>query len=329
MTEQDIKNLTLIKDFLNEEGIPYRYDTPEGDDTQGIFVVKNIEDKDIQIRYVNSLTHKMDYTKRFGIKGIDKNYFINISHENHDKGIRTIWVKDFEIDECKDVTDFNGKIIENYHRKWEVLKSYIRTATGHIHNRYYARDCELREVRAKELRAFLNLNCFYGYRSATVNLGLYAKKDKGNIKKGQLLFVYTFGSGFYSHNKEGQLEVIRVSSLLDTQVMGGASKCLKHFLNEYKTVKVGTREFEPKSLLFYCDADHNNSASLNSLGFKFVSWEGNGFINMYTDTGETFQRKPLIHKQIMQMMADGKVISIANAGTIVYTLEKEEWLKNH
>jgi hypothetical protein len=329
MTEKDNKNLELIKKFLEEEGIEYSYSNAENDDTQGIFVVKSAKGTDIEIRYVNSITHKMDMTKRLGIPGLDKNYFINISHKNHDNGIRTIWIKDFEIDESKTINDMNGKPIENYHRKWEVIKSLIRTSTGHIHNRYYARDCEIREVPNSQLRPFLDMNCFYGYRSASINLGLYAKKDKGNIKRGELLFVYTFGSGFYSHNKEGQLEVIRVCTVKNTQVLGGSSKCIKYFLNTYKTVKIGQREFEPKSLLFYVDADHNDSSSMNTLGYDFISWKGNGFINMYTETGETFQRKPLIHKQIMQMMGEGKVISIANAGTIVYTLDKDLWLKSH
>lgn len=328
MTEKDNLNIDKIKSFLIEENIEFDCNLLENDDTEAVFKMQG-SSQPIEVRYVNSFTHKMDYEKRFGIKGIPHDYFINISHINHDKGIRTIWIKDFEMEDCKDIYGMNGELIPQYHRKWEVIKSYIRTATGHIKNRIYARDCEVKEVTNKELRPFLNLNCFYGYRSATKNLGLYLKKDKCGFKAGTLLFVYTFGAGFYSHNKPGQLEVIRVATVLNTQVIGGASKCLKYFLEKYPIVKVGQNEVMVESLLFYVDADHNSSQSMTTLGFDFVSWDGNGFINVDSETGETFQRKPMIHKQIMQWMAEGRVYSVANAGTIVCTLNKNKWLELH
>jgi hypothetical protein len=49
-------------------------------------------------------------------------------------------------------------------------------------------------------------------------------------------------------------------------------------------------------------------------------------MNVDTVTGEVFQRKPMIHKQVMQWMAEGRVYSVANAGTIVYVLYKQKWL---
>lgn len=326
MTENDNKNIKIISDFLNEESIKYTMTIPADDDTQAIFSVNGINGQPIEIRYVNSFTHKMDYTKRFGIKGIPHTYFISISHNNENNGIRTIWIKDFEIADCKTIKGMKDEDVPNYHRKWEVLKSYIRTACGIIKHRFYARDCELREVPNSQLRPFLNLNCFYGYRSANINLGLYLKKDKNGFKKDTLLYVYTFGSGFYSHNKPGLIEVIRVATIINCQVLGGASKCLKHFLEHYPILTIGKKEIEVKKLLFYVDADHNSAQSMNTLGFDFVSWEGNGFINVDTKTGETFQRKPMIHKQVMQWMKEGRVYSVANAGTIVCTLEKDKWL---
>ncbi len=326
---KDRENIEKITNFLNENDIPFTVNKPDGNDTQCIFTVKGLNDKIIEIRYVNSYVYKMDYSKRFGIKGIKHSYFIDISHENADNGIRTIWIKDFEINECYDIKESNGNIIKNYPRKWEVLKSYIKTAVGKIQNRIYARECEIGIVSNKELRPFLELNCFYGYRPANKNIGLYLKKDKEPFKKGTLVYVYTFGSAFYNHNKPGQLEIIRVATLLNTQVIGGASKCIKYFLENYPIVKIGKNDVEVKSLLFYVDADHNSAQSMETLGFDFVSWKGNGFINVYTDTGKTFQRKPMIHKQIMNLMSEGKVYSVANSGTIVYKLDKQKWLDIH
>lgn len=344
MTEQDIKNISIIEDFFNEHEIPYEKEIIEitlSDSSKADEVIFHLNEKTLQVRYVNTLTHLMDYTKRFGIIGLPHNYFINISKENHKKDIRTIWVKDFEINECNTIVDINGNTLENYHRKWEVLKGYILTAVGKIKTRIYARDCEVREVPNSELRPFLDTNCFYGYRSANKNLGLYLKKDKNGLKKGTLVFVYTFGYNFYG-NKNRQdnpfIEIIRVSTLIGTQVLGGSSKLLKHFLMEYPILKINKRDVEVKELKFYVDADHNSGKSLETLGFTFESWDGSGFMNMWTcdyndnqglkgSKNEIFHRKPMFHKKIMELMKEHKIVSIANAGTIVYSLLKDNYLK--
>lgn len=344
MTFQDEQNISIIESFLTENEIPFvksiiNITLSDGSETDE--VIFNINNNSIQLRYVNTLSHLMDYSKRFGIIGLPHNYFINISKENHKNNIRTIWIKDFEINENSTIVDIDGNVLENYHRKWEVLKGYVLTAVGKIKNRIYARDCEVREVSNSELRPFLNTNCFYGYRSANKNLGLYLKKDKNGLKKGTLVFVYTFGYNFYG-NKNRQdnpfIEIIRVSTLIGTQVIGGASKLLKHFLLEYPVLKINNRDIEVKELKFYVDADHNSGKSLETLGFTFESWDGYGFMNMWTcdyddnqglkgSANEIFHRKPMFHKKIMELMREHKIVSIANSGTIVYSLDKENYLK--
>ena len=168
-SEKDEEHLTEIRDFLDNEGIPYI----EDEDIYGLF---HLNEKSVQLRYVDSFYFPMDNEKRFGEigKGVPHNYFIDISHSNADNGIRTIWCFDFEMEQSDDVV-INNVTHEGYRRQWEVIKNTIRTCCGRIHHRIYARDCYVKEVDNKELRPFLNTNCFYGYRSASVNLGLYLK----------------------------------------------------------------------------------------------------------------------------------------------------------
>lgn len=342
MTEKDILNTGKIESFLSENNISFDkevIDVPLSDGTLVDEVIYKLSEFPIEIRYVNSLSHLMDYTNRFGIVGLPHNYFINISKKNSDNEVRTIWIKDFEMEEHENVVDIEGNTLENYHRKWEVVKGYILTATGNISKRFYARDCEVREVPNSELRPFLGTNCFYGYRSANKNLGLYLKKDKHGVKANTLLFVYTFGYNFYGNKKrldDPFIEIIRVSTLIGCQVIGGASKLLKHFLTDYPTLKINNRDITVNELKFYVDADHNNGKSLESLGFTFESWTNAGFMNMWTcdynegglkgTSGQVFHRKPMFHKQIMNLMSEKKIVSVANAGTIVYSLKKDEWL---
>lgn len=342
MNTKNIENVSKIEGFLNEHSIKFQkeiIDITLSDSSIVDEVVITLTDFPIELRYVNSMTHLMDYNKRFGIVGLPHNYFINISKSKHEQGIRVIWIKDFEMEENETIIDINGVEHKNYHRKWEVLKGYILTATGHISNRIYARDCEVREVPNTDLRTFLNTNCFYGYRSANTNLGLYLKKDKNGLKAGTLLFVYTFGYNFYGNkNREDNpfIEIIRVSTLIGTQVIGGASKLLTHFLNDYPVLKINKRDVVVNELKFYVDGDHNDGRSLETLGFTFESWNGAGFMNMWTcdfnegglkgKKGEIFHRKPMFHKKIMELMNEHKIVSIANAGTIVYSLIKNEYL---
>lgn len=317
--KRHIHNLNEIKNFLLESNIQYDISA----DNERIFI---LNDGKLELRYVDTENYKMDYERRFGIKGIPHNYFINITKSNRAKGTRTVWIKDWEVEESKTIIGTSGKELPNYRRKWNVLRSYIKAGTGNIDNRFYARDCEVREVPNSELRPFLEENCFYGYRSANTNLGLYLKKDKNGFKKGTLLMIYTFGHPFFSKGLY-DVEVIRVGTKLFCQVIGGASKLLKYFLINYPVLTIGKREVAVNKIVFIVDADHNDGRSLETLGFKFVSHDGYGFMNVDTTTGEVFHRRPMQHKQIMEKMAKGLVYSVANAGSIIYMIDRNEYLK--
>ena len=92
--------------------------------------------------------------------------------------------------------------------------------------------------------------------------------------------------------------------------------------------------------------------SNSALAFNFVSWNSCGFMNEWVcdyngdednrvckngkgfkglkgHKGEIFHRKPMYHQQIMQLMSEGKIISIANAGTSVYSILRKEWLSRN
>ena len=343
-TENDLNHLNTIREFLNYRQIPYEEDTE-------VFGVFHLNDRTLQLRYVNSYYHPMDNSKRFGekCKGIPHNYFIDISHCNADNDIRTIWIFDFEMEQTNTIIK-DGVEIKDYHRQWEVIKNTICTACGKIDTRIYARDCEVREITNREARPFLDTNCFYGYRSATNTVALFLKKDKGHLKKGTMLMVYSFGHGFYAnkkHQEDPSIEIIRVSTTIGVQVIGGMSKCLKHFLMEHPTMIMGGKEFPIDNLIFYCDASHNDSRGMQAgaLNFDFISWDGCGFMNRWVEDhfeivekdgkkikfegkkGQIFHRKPMFHKEIMRLIGEGKIVSIANAGTIVYHMTRIKFLE--
>jgi hypothetical protein len=296
--EVEEKHLKGIRDFLEENDIPF------SNEEKHIFNISAVQ-QNMQIRYANSQQLKIGY-KKFGYEGVDQKYAYEITKKAEDAGLRVMWWRDFEIENT---------------RKNNVIKSYILAACGKVKNRIYARDCEIREIPAKELREFLNTNCFYGYRSASKNYGLYLKKDKGLLKKGTLVMMWSVGHAFYG-KKLYDLEVIRASTILNTQVIGGASKLFEH-IKSIPVIVCGGKDIIWNSLCFYVDYDHNTGKSLPVIGFEFWNYSKGGFMNLNLETGEAFNRKPAIHKTVMQWMREGKVISTPLAGVKTFVFCKD------
>lgn len=301
--EQDIKNLEEIKQFLDENEIEYSteydnfclyYGNPDGK-------------RSYEICYVPSHEYPIAY-KNYGIEGVEMDHFYQLSHKaEHEQNSFKCWVKDYEWQDP---------------RKREVLKSYWLYAAGKITKKFYARECEVREVGTKEGRAFESEHCFYGKRGASLSLGLYTKKEKHGIPKGTLLMIYTFGLNFFGKDKS--IEVLRVGTKKAHQVMGGASKLLKHFVKNYKVLMIGGKYYPVQKIKFYSDYDHNIGLSMDQLGFEFVSYSGGGFMNYWVETGEVKGRQPTKHKWVMQQMKEGKVLAIPNAGVKTFVMYVNE-----
>lgn len=198
---------------------------------------------------------------------------------------RTIFAYDYEI------TD---------ERKFEVILSDIKYALGKIENRIYARKCVLRELTNKDVRQFLVDNSLFGYRTASVTLGLYYEDE--------LVMIYSFGNNFYGRKKD--TEVIRVCTKKNTQVIGGSSKCLNYYINNY--AKTG------ETIIFYVDAIHHSGSSMS--GFEFVKHE-NGFMNYYVSfdkLGKAFNRIPSKNKEVKELIEKGELVQILTYGVDVY-----------
>ena len=300
MTENDLKNLEEIRTFLEENNIKYS----EALGNFCLFYDEQEERRMFEIEYVPSLEFPITYPK-YGIEGVDKDYFYKKSIEALDNNSFKFWIKDFEW---------------NHPRKREVMKSQIMHAYGITPNKFYARDCVVREVGTQEGRAFEEENCFYGKRGASLTLGLYLKKDKNGFKKDTLLMLSSYGLNFFGKNSN-TIEVIRVGTLRYSYVIGGSSKLLNHFINNYKTIKIGKRIVCVEKIKFYSDLDHNAGTSLLDLGYELHSYSGGGFMNYWLETGEVKAREPARHSWVMNEIKEGRCRSIPNAGVGTYLLD--------
>ena len=248
-----------------------------------------IEDKKLVISYVNELDASSKPSSFYSIRLKTFN----------NKGYRVIHMLGHEIED---------------ERKFNVFMSSVKLHIGIIENRIYARDTEIVILSNKDAKDFEEVCCFHGYRQASVNYGLVLKKDVGNLKKGQLVYVYTFGHNFFGRDSE-RMEAIRVGTLLNSQVIGGASKVLKHFKSEFG---------DAKGVKFYVDICHYDSRSMTTIGFENVCEYQHGVLNMFlVKIGEykpldVIGRKPNLNKELKDLIEEGKVVTVPTCGVSTF-----------
>ena len=168
----------------------------------------------------------------------DKNYHLNKTIECQKKDIKLLHV--FE-DEWVD--------------KGFIVKSIIKNQLGLIDNKIHGRKCSIKQITTEESRKFLNENHIQGYVNSSVKLGLYYNNE--------LVSVMTFGSlrkALGSKSKEGDYEMLRFCNKLNTNVIGGASKLFKYFINNYNFEKI----------ISYSDRRYFDGSLYEKLGFNFV-----------------------------------------------------------
>lgn len=228
----------------------------------------------------------------------DKNYHINKTNLCAEKSVRLIHI--FE---------------DEWVHKRDIVKSRIRDIIGKGIKRIYARKCELREVNNSDSLKFLEANHIQGKLISKYRYGLYYDN--------QLVSLMTFGSmrkNLGSKNSEGTYEMLRFCNKLNTTVVGGASKLLKHFI---KTVC-------PEKIVSYCDLRWSQGGLYEKLGFKLKHVSQPSYFYIIGDKRENrFKyRKDVLVKEGFdrfktehQIMLDRKIYRIYDCGCKVYYMD--------
>lgn len=139
--------------------------------------------------------------------------------------------------ECKEK---GIRLIHIFEDEWlersQIVKSMLRNILGKTNNRLYARQCDIRNVDAKTAMQFLDDNHIQGRCKAKYHYGLY--------HEGELVSLMTFGKTRqqkkYNEDYDNTWELLRFCNKLNTSVVGGASKLLKHFIGEVKPHRIVT-----------------------------------------------------------------------------------------
>jgi hypothetical protein len=149
------------------------------------------------------------------------------------------------------------RIIQVFEDEWEhksdIVKSRLTNILGNTSTNIYARKCQVREVSSKEASIFCEQNHLMGKGRSNLRFGLYHNNT--------LVSLMTFTNNNLSRKLVGVWEINRFASLLDTTIIGGASKLFKYFL----------KHTSPATVVSYADNRWSTGELYKQLGFEKIS----------------------------------------------------------
>ena len=229
----------------------------------------------------------------------DKNYHLNKTELCEKKGIQLIHIWE-----------------DNWINKQDIVKSMILNKLGKTPNKIYGRKTIIKEITDNKIvRNFLETNHLQGFIGSKIKLGLFFENE--------LVSLMIFGKRRIAMGKkltnEGEYELLRYCNKLNTNVLGGASKLFKYFIEN----------FNPKEITTYADRSHSNGKLYKQLGFKFISkTQPNYFyiINGIRKHRFNFRKDKLIkegfdsNKTEHQIMLNRNIYRIYDSGNLKYVI---------
>lgn len=183
--------------------------------------------------------------------------------------------------------------------EWENKKDIILSMIGNKLNatdmRYYARKLSVVELSQKFTYDFLEANHRQGYMTSSIRLGL--KSGDGTI-----VSVMTFNKprvtiGKKSTDNEDTWELGRFCSLLNTSVVGGASKLLKYFITHFQVQKI----------ISFSDVARSSGSLYETLGFTKVSCSDPGYVWSNLDDTQYYTRVACQKKNLRKLFHDDSI----------------------
>jgi len=135
----------------------------------------------------------------------------------------------------------------------EIVRSMILTKLGKNNATIYARKCKIREVERGVASRFLEANHIQGSTPTSIRLGLYYGDDLVSL----MTFSKAPGCQGRKNKPVGEWTLSRFCNVIDTRVVGAASKLLKYFI----------RTYNPDTIISYSHNDISDGHLYEVLGF--------------------------------------------------------------
>jgi len=212
--------------------------------------------------FINSLNLKTETSNRTILNGQELDIFIpshNLAIEFdglyfHSEKFRD---KNYHLNKTIECENKNIKLIHIFEDEWifkkDIVKSRLKNILGLTTSKIYGRQTIIKEIDNKLAKQFLNNNHLQGYTNSLIKLGLFYNNELVSV----MLFNKPrkgIGGSFDGY------ELSRFANKMNYNVIGGASKLLKYFINIYK----------PKEIRSYADRRWSDGSLYETLGFELT-----------------------------------------------------------
>ena len=213
----------------------------------------------------------------------------------------------------------NIKLIHIFEDEWvfkkEIVKSRLKNILGLTPNKIYARKCVIKEVTSKECKTFLDDNHIQSNVNSKVKLGLYYNNELISI-----MTLSNIRKNLGNKSCKTSYEIIRFCNKLNTTVIGGADKLLKHFIKKYT----------PKEIISYADRRWSNGNLYDKLNFVFSHNTKPNYFYLINDKRENrfnYRKDILVNqgfdknKTEHQIMIERKIYRIYDCGSMCFKMK--------
>lgn len=202
------------------------------------------------------------------------------------------------------------KLIHIFEDEWlykkEIVKSNIRNLLNKDINKIYGRNCVVKVLDKNDAKRFLDKNCIEEISVSSINYCL--------IHNDEIVSVMSF-----KDIKNETYELQAFCNILDTIIIGGFTRLLKHFISD----------FSPIRIVSYIDKRWDNGKMLENNGFKHIRDKGPDYsyvIGHKREPKAKYNKKKLIEqgfddaKTEHEIMLERGIPRIYDCGTMVFEL---------
>jgi len=214
-------------------------------------------------------------------------------------------------------------LIQIYEDDWiykqDIVKSIILNKLGKTSNKIYARKTIIKEINDNKLvREFLDKNHIQGFIGSKIKIGLFFNSE--------IVSLMTFGNRRVAMGKKttniGEYELLRFCNKLNTNVIGGASKLFKYFIDNYN----------PKEITTYADRSFSQGKLYETLGFELQGKTEPNYYYIIDDIRHhrfSYRKDVLVkegydkNKTEHQIMLERKIYRIYDSGNLKFIYNKK------